>query len=152
MRSTDTTEAEWALDYDPKSGLFISSNLSFDYKLDNITLGASHTYLETPGEVFTLTNALAVPIRFNQYRLLAGYGNPSKRGFSLAGNIGVDAVLGNFQYSAAQTSYNWDCCGLSFEYRRFGLGTVRNENQFRFAFTLANIGTFGNMRRQERIF
>jgi LPS-assembly protein len=61
------------------------------------------------------------------------------------------------QYAAAQTSYNWDCCGFSFEYRRFTLGSttigsVRNENEFRFALTLANIGTFGNMRRQERLF
>jgi LPS-assembly protein len=38
------------------------------------------------------------------------------------------------------------------EYRRFALGTVRNENQFRFAFTLANIGTFGNLRRQASLF
>jgi LPS-assembly protein len=38
------------------------------------------------------------------------------------------------------------------EYRRFALGTVRNENQFRFAFTLANVGTFGNLRRQDKLF
>jgi LPS-assembly protein len=152
VRSTDKTEAEWALDYDPKTGRLISSNFSLDYKLDSITLGASHTYLETPGEVFTLTNALPAPVKFNQYRLLAGYGGQTKRGFSFAGNVGVDAIIGSFQYSAAQTSYSWDCCGVSFEYRRFGLGSVRNENQFRFAFTLANVGAFGNMRRQERIF
>jgi LPS-assembly protein len=41
---------------------------------------------------------------------------------------------------------------LSFEYRRFSLGSVRNENQYRFAFTLANIGSFGNLKRQERLF
>jgi len=29
---------------------------------------------------------------------------------------------------------------------------VRTENQFRVAFTIANIGTFGNLRRQEKIF
>ena len=45
-----------------------------------------------------------------------------------------------------------DCCGISFEYRRFALGPVRNENQFRLAFSLANIGTFGNMKQQERLF
>jgi len=38
------------------------------------------------------------------------------------------------------------------EYRRFALGAVRNENQFRFNFTLANIGSFGNIRRQEQLF
>ncbi len=49
-------------------------------------------------------------------------------------------------------AYNWDCCGLSVEYRRFALGSVRNENQFRFNFALANIGSFGNLRRQEKLF
>jgi hypothetical protein len=29
---------------------------------------------------------------------------------------------------------------------------VRTENQFRISFILANIGTFGNLRHQERIF
>jgi len=29
---------------------------------------------------------------------------------------------------------------------------VRNENQFRVALIRANLGTFGNLRRQERIY
>ena len=41
---------------------------------------------------------------------------------------------------------------MSVEYRRFALGSVRNENQFRFALTLANVGTFGTLRKQERLF
>ena len=45
-----------------------------------------------------------------------------------------------------------DSCGIAVEYRRFSLGNIRNENQYRFAFTLANIGSFGNMKRQERLF
>jgi len=31
-------------------------------------------------------------------------------------------------------------------------GPVRNENQFRIAFSLANVGTFGTMKKQERLF
>jgi LPS-assembly protein len=56
------------------------------------------------------------------------------------------------QYAAIQTTYNWDCCGFTTEYRRLALGALRNENQFRFAFTIANVGTFGTLRRQERIY
>jgi LPS-assembly protein len=41
---------------------------------------------------------------------------------------------------------------MSVEYRRFALGAVRNENIYRFSFTLANVGTFGNLRRQERLY
>jgi len=56
------------------------------------------------------------------------------------------------QYVAAQSSYNWDCCGVSFEYRRLDVPGVNEENQYRFAFSLANIGTFGNLRRNERLY
>jgi LPS-assembly protein len=89
---------------------------------------------------------------FNQFRVLFGYGNPSKRGFSGATSFGFDANLGFLQYATAQTTYNWNCCGVTFEYRRFALGSVRNENQYRFSFTLANIGSIGNLRKQERLY
>jgi LPS-assembly protein len=71
---------------------------------------------------------------------------------SAASSFGFDADHGSLQYATAQTSYNWDCCGLSLEYRRFALGSVRNENQYRFSFTLSNVGAFGNLRRQERLY
>jgi len=77
-----------------------------------------------------------------------GYGQLNKRGLSAASSFGFDADNGSLQYATAQTSYNWDCCGLSLEYRRFALGSVRNENQYRFSFTLANVGAFGNLRRR----
>ena len=114
-------------------------------------MGGNHALLHTPGEVF-LSSPLPTIQKFNQFRVTSGFGNPSRRGFSLAGNVGYDLNLSSVQYTAVQTSYNWDCCGLNFEYRRFVLGPVRNESQYRFAFSLANIGTFGNLRRQERVF
>jgi LPS-assembly protein len=83
---------------------------------------------------------------------LFGYGQLNKRGLSAAASFGLDANLGSLQYASAQTSYNWDCCGLSVEYRRFALGSVRNENQYRFSFSLSNVGVFGNLKRQERLY
>jgi len=38
--------------------------------------------------------------------------------------------------------YNWDCCGLQFNYNTFKAG-LRNENAFTFTFTLAGLGTYG---------
>jgi LPS-assembly protein len=93
---------------------------------------------------------------YHQFRVLLGYGQGydqlNKRGLSAAASFGFDANLGSLQYATAETSYNWDCCGLSVEYRRFALGSVRNENQYRFTFSLANVGAFGNLRRQERLY
>jgi LPS-assembly protein len=85
-------------------------------------------------------------------RVLLGYGNPVRPGLAVAANAGVDLKLGSVQYGALQTSYNWNCCGFSVEYRKYELGSVRNENVYRFNFTLANIGSAGNLRRAERLF
>ena len=63
-----------------------------------------------------------------------------------------DIRAGYMQFSAFQVSYNNNCCGISVEFRRFALGPVRNENQYRMAFSLANIGTFGNLKKEERLF
>jgi LPS-assembly protein len=138
----------------------------------NFFVEGSHAYLQVPGEIVFPSGQLTsssvplppcvpgelssvsncVPQYFNQIRGLIGYGNPSKRGFSAAGNIGYDFEFKEIQYTGVQTAYNWDCCGIGFEYRRFELGQIRRESQYRFAFTLANIGSFGNMKRQERLF
>lgn len=153
VQTSANTDVQWQLDYDPRKGRISSSTAFANYRIGEIFLGGSHAFLRVPGEIFTsgLTPAPA-PDEFNQFRLLAGYGHPNKRGVSAGASVGFDTHLDFLQYGAIQTTYNWDCCGFSVEYRRFALGSVRNENQFRFAFTLANIGTFGNLRRQERLF
>ncbi len=145
------TDLQWNLDYDTRKGRINASTAIASLRVGEFFVGGSHAFLRVPGEVF-VSRALPAPAEFNQFRWIVGYGNPNKRGISAAANIGFDVSERFLQYSAFQTSYNWDCCGLSFEYRRFALGSVRNENQFRFAFSLTNVGTFGTLRRQERLF
>lgn len=88
----------------------------------------------------------------NQVRALFGYGALNGRGFSAASGISYDFTNHALQNQLIQVSYNGRCCGLALEYRRIALGQVRTENQFRVAFIIANIGTFGNLRRQEKIY
>ena len=88
----------------------------------------------------------------NQIRGLVGYGSESRKGFNLITGLGYDFENKTLQNQIVQLSYNGGCCGLAVEYRRINLGQVRAENQFRLAFIIANIGTFGNLRHQERIF
>ena len=146
------TDIEWQLDYDPRKGRISPSMALVGYRfLNDFYVAAGHTFLRSPGEVLTSTT-IAPAQQFNQYRLLLQYGRPNKTGLNAAAALGYDQDLHFLQYSAAQTTYNWECCGLSVEYRRFALGSVRNENQFRFALTLANVGTFGTLRKQERLF
>jgi LPS-assembly protein len=158
MRSTANTDMQWELDYDTKKGRINASTFFTTFHFGDFFLGGSHAYFQVLPDEILLTNAAAgaaTPAgfnQFNQFRVLGGYGNPSKRGLSAAENVGFDSTLSFIQYAATQAAYNWDCCGISLEYRRFALGQVRGENAFRFAFTLANIGTFGNIKRQERLF
>jgi LPS-assembly protein len=88
----------------------------------------------------------------NQIRALVGYGSETRKGLNLITGIGYDFENKTLQNQIVQLSYNGSCCGLAVEYRRINLGQVRAENQFRAAFIIANIGTFGNLRHQEKIF
>jgi LPS-assembly protein len=153
IQTSPRTDVEWDMDYDFKRGEVNASTTLLNYYLGPFTLGGGDAYLQVPGETTssTIPNAPVVP-EFHQFRILLGYGHPNKRGFSGASSFGFDANVGFLQYAALQTSYNWDCCGLSLEYRRFALGSVRNENQYRFNFSLANVATLGNLRRQERLY
>jgi LPS-assembly protein len=96
-------------------------------------------------------NPILQPIS-NQVRTLFGYGSQNTQGFNAAAGISYDFTNNTLQSQLMQVSYNGRCCGLSLEYRRIALGQVRTENQFRVAFIIANIGTFGNLRRQEKIY
>lgn len=167
IQSTATTDIEWDLDYDFKQAQCEPTNSSscasirttaainastalVNYHVGAFTIGAGDALLRVPPEA-----GFELPIStqaFNQFRVLLGYGHTNKPGFSAATNIGFDANLNFIQYAAVQTTYNWDCCGINLEFRRFALGSVRNENEYRFTFALANIGALGNLRRPERLF
>ncbi|MGA7382219.1 MAG: LPS assembly protein LptD [Terriglobales bacterium] len=158
VQTSSKTDIEWDLDYDFKLSHLTASTVLVNYRLGPFTLGGGDAFLQVPPEIAntstSTTNAGTPPPpqQFNQFRLLLGYGHTGKQGFSAATNIGFDADLNFVQYAAVQTTYNWDCCGFNVEFRRFALGSVRNENQYRFTFALANLGSLGNLRRAERLF
>ena len=98
------------------------------------------------------TSQFAEVPSYNLLRTLVTLGNTNRRG--LSGAFGVDY---NFtQHIAAQlvsqASYNFGCVALDFEYRRFDLGPLRRENQFRIALSLGNVGTFGNLKPGQRLY
>jgi LPS-assembly protein len=151
IETSTRTDVEWDVDYDFKQGQINSSTALVNYRAGPFTFGAGDAFLRVPPEAGFLLPVPA-PQTFNQFRLLLGYGHTNKPGLSAAANIGFDANLNFLQYAAVQATYNWDCCGLNVEFRRFALGTVPNENEYRFTFSLANLGAFGNLRRSERLY
>jgi LPS-assembly protein len=99
------------------------------------------------------TTSTTSPITvYNQLRVTATYGSPIKRGLSAGVSTGYDFELHNFQYIGGQTGYNWNCCGLSFEVRKYSLGSVRNDTQYLYSFTLAGVGSAGSLKRAERVY
>jgi LPS-assembly protein len=148
------TSVEWALDYDPvfnqinASTIFVSQHI-----WSKLTMWGFQTYLHAPGEVIPASiNQVLAPDISNQFRVQLTYGSLSAPGLSAAVQFAFDAKNEYLQGATVQSTYNWDCCGLTFEYARWALGPVRNENAYRFAFSLANVGTFGNLKKLQRIY
>ncbi len=154
------TDTEWDVDYDFQLNRINASTLLLNYNEGPFTFGAGDAFLQIPQTTpSTLTEGKCGPTesnqitcKFQQFRVALGYGGLTRRGLSAASSFGIDAETGKLQFATAQTTYNWDCCGVTLEYRRYAIANVRNENLFRFTFSLANIVSFGNLRRQERLY
>jgi LPS-assembly protein len=151
VRTSEHMDLEWDADYDFKTSRMEASNVFADYRRDSVFGSVGYSKLQALNASFTSTLASQVT-RYSLLRMLLGYGDPTKRGLSAGVNAGYDFIQSALQYGGIQSSYNWDCCGLSVEYRRLALGSVRNENQYSFNFTLAGVGAAGNLKHSERIF
>jgi len=134
------------------------SIIEYDPQLDKVTtigtLLKVKPYSEWYATIadFRLQGNPVVQPNSHQIRGAIGYGNLVRKGWNVAAGVSYDILSNTLLNDYVQVSYNGNCCGLSVEYGRFNLATVRSENQFRVGLILANIGTFGNLRRQERIF
>ena len=157
------TDTEWDMDYDFQLSRINASTLLLNYNAGPFTLGGGDAFLQIPqtnatpaglseGKCGPSTVSTQITCKFHQFRVALGYGGLTRRGFSAASSFGFDAETRQLQFATGQTTYNWDCCGITLEYRRYAIANVRNENLYRFTFSLANIVSFGNLRRQERLY
>jgi LPS-assembly protein len=91
----------------------------------------------------------------NQLRGLITIGDATRAGLSAGAGFSTGFSYEKqrwiFQGSTAQVHYNAECYGLRFEFSQVDLG-ARREIGWRAAITLKNLGTFGNLRPQERLF
>lgn len=138
-------DAQFRLDIDPARGGRLTSIGTL------VNVRPYGEWFATLAHLATRANDILQP-RSNQVRALVGYGDINRRGLNGLFAISYDIRQRFLQNQVVQVSYNGSCCGIAFEFRRLALGAVRSENQFRVALLIANIGTFGNLRRQEKIF
>jgi LPS-assembly protein len=148
FEAIDNLRVQWDVDYDPKTGQFDADNLFAGYNWGRTTFGVGHAMLNAVDE----SGSTASTIKSQLLKPFLAIGKPSGNGFNLAANGGYDYVLNALQYAGVQAVYNWNCCGLNFGYRRFNLGTIRNETQWLYSFTLANFGSVGDIRRSNSAF
>jgi LPS-assembly protein len=147
-------DTQFLINYDPKRNQIIAIGTLAKlrpYKESFITL-AQFSNINLPTPASENPPGFQFQGRSEQLRALAGYGDPNRKGWNGAVGVSYDFTLGAFQNQLAQIAYNGSCCGLGFEYRRFSFGTIRNENRFGLVFRVANLGSVGNLRRQEKIF
>jgi LPS-assembly protein len=158
LRTSSATDLEWDLDYDTLRGRIQASNVSATYRTGPIFVSLGdyqmHNIGAAPSDATVATSVTAPSglSDFNQLRLAAIYGSPTRHGLSAGVNLGHDFTLGQTQYASAQAGYNRNCCGLTFELRRYSLGNVRDDTQYLFSFTLAGVGTAGNLNHLVRVF
>ena len=159
VETSSHTDTEWDLDYDFQLSRINASTLLVNYNFGAFTVGGGDAFLQipqphstaipegqcSPVRPLTTTSVPAVSRR-------PGLWAVNKRGSAPPVVLASTPKLRQLQFATAQTAYNWDCCGATVEYRRYAIANVRNENLFRFTFTLANIGAFGNLRRQDRLY
>ncbi|MGB7601073.1 MAG: LPS assembly protein LptD [Candidatus Sulfotelmatobacter sp.] len=152
VETSARTDVEWDMDFDFQSNSTNASTLLANYHIGQVTIGGGDAILQIPGQTAAVSTNLADIAHFNQFRAAMGYGSAIKRGFSAAGSFGFDADLAQLQFVSAQATYNWNCCGMTLEYRTYTVANVRNENLFLFNFSLANIGSFGSLRQLGRLY
>jgi LPS-assembly protein len=143
---------EWRADYDPLRGRIVNSSFSGDFHFPKYYFSVGHNDVAgyDPKYAPDVANKNLFPSA-DQIRGSVGFGDGNKRGWNGAYTVSYDIRQGVTQFMAGQATYNTDCCGFSFQWRRFTFGTL-NDNQYRLAFTIANVGSFGTLKKQERLF
>lgn len=132
----------WEGDYDPLYHRFTNSMLAADYRRKKYFMSLGSTVVNPNPVVSGPANQLAAQV---------GWGNLNSKGWNVAMSTVYDLHLDQQEFAIAQVTYNTDCCGFSVEWRRTNFGVV-NDTTYRVAFSIANIGTFGNLKKQERLF
>jgi len=142
---------EWRADYDPLRSKFVEHTV-------NSTVRYKSYFASVGDTAITVQNPVLVP-QANQISFGGGYGSANRRGWNVRGSINYDLLLQQRLYDFLQASYNTDCCGFSVQLKQFNIGGLnnqnlfsRNENQYVFSFSVANIGTFGSLQKQDRNF
>jgi LPS-assembly protein len=148
-------DTELRADFSPSGGGVLNAGITSHLRHGPVGLSVTDFFINRTAALSTplvpVVSAATIP-SFHLLRTVATYGNTNRKGFSGAFGLDFNFAQRIAHQAVSQVSYNFGCFALDFEYRRFALGDLRRENQFRIALSLANIGTFGNLKPRERLY
>ncbi len=96
--------------------------------------------------------AIPSPVSSNLISARFIWGHSDRKGLSGAVGVNYNITAGLANALVGQLTYNFSCFGIDMGYNRFNLGPLRDENQFRIAITLSNVGSFGNLKERDRLY
>lgn len=97
-------------------------------------------------------NGLPTQVPSHLFNTRLTYGKSENKGFSGAFGVNYNVTEGLANALMGQATYNFSCLGIDVVYDRFNLGPLRNENQFRIAISLSDVGAAGNLRARNRLY
>jgi len=148
-------DTELRADFSPNGGGVLNAGITSNVHRGLMGLSLTDFFISRTASQLTPvlpTTPLSQIPSYNLLRTLATYGNVDHNGFSGAVGVDYNFVEGVAHQMVGQAGYRFSCFAVNVEYRRFSLGPLRQENEFRVAVSLANVGTFGNLRQNERLF
>jgi LPS-assembly protein len=105
------------------------------------------------GSPSTTSSTSTIPTTsYHLLNILATFGDFNRKGLSGAFGTNYNLVQKIAAGAVGQLSYNFGCFGLNVEFQRFSLGNFRQENVYRVAISLANVGTFGDFKPRDRLY
>jgi LPS-assembly protein len=148
-------DTELRADFDPGGGGVLNAGITSHLRRGPMGLSFTDFFINRTAALATPlapTGTVSALPSFHLLRAVASYGDVNRKGPSGAFGLNFDLARRITLQAVGQVGYNFGCFGVDFEYRRFALGTLRRESQFRIAISLANVGSFGNLKQRERLY
>lgn len=148
-------DTELRADFSPNGGGVLNAGITSDVHRGLMGVSLTDFFISRTAAQLTPilpTTPLSEIPSYNLLRLVGTYGSMDHNGLSGAFGVDYNFVTGVAHQLVGQVGYHFSCFAVNVEYRRFALGPIRQENEFRVAVSLANVGTFGNFRQNDRLY
>lgn len=155
LAPSSSYDTELRADFSPNGGGVLNAGITSNVHRGLVGVSLTDFFISRTAAQLTPvlpTTPLSQIPSVNLLRTLVTYGNVDHNGFSGAAGVDYNFVNRVAHQTVGLAGYRFSCFAVNVEYRRFSLGPLRRENEFRVAISLANVGTFGNLRQNERLY